>query len=482
MAMTRRQFLKRTGIATAGTVVGPSLFRNPLLRNALAATGNYLVIFYLDGGNDGLNTIVPADNGTVGTGGLRDQYQAARVAGAGGLRLPTSGTGALLIPSNPAPAMLDENTGAQLGFHPGLQGIKNLYAQGHVAVIQGVGYPNANLSHDESSRRWETGDPFGVLGSDGWVGRYLEDNYGGLDIPGVNIRDNVAGTFAQGGTGVLALRRVTDFSFPYGSGLGSTERGRLATAFADVHNAASVTSANPTYPYTGNTGWLAQQATQAYPFLDSEYRTQRATYNQRYTDLNTGSARNLREIAKVIWGVVNNAHPGVVTARYFETRQGGYDTHSDQGVGTAGNQQYSLFRQMGDAIELFYEDVGAMQAGLGDKITILVWSEFSRRIGQNDTGTDHGTQGPVFVIGGKVVGGVYGNHPDISPAALDSDGNTVYSQAAANASRSTDLRDVYGTVLNRWLGVTDPLTMLPIDGGSPSTRWTVPDFDMGFLP
>src|SRR6185295_11292295 len=124
-------------------------------------------------------------------------------------------------------------------------------------------------------------------------------------------------------------------------------------------------------------------------------------------------------------------------------------THTDQGVGTGGpgNRQFVLFNELASAINLFYQDIEDMQAGLGAKVTILVWSEFSRRIKQNDTGTDHGSQGPVLLIGGGVNGGVYGNFPNIDPLALNGDGNTQYSQNAGDGFRSTDLRDVYGTLL-----------------------------------
>jgi uncharacterized protein (DUF1501 family) len=116
---------------------------------------------------------------------------------------------------------------------------------------------------------------------------------------------------------------------------------------------------------------------------------------------------------------------------------------------------------------------------VSDKVCIVWWSEFSRRITQNSSGTDHGSQGPMFVIGGAVNGGVYGNHPNIN--VLNSQGNTNYSQSAVDPYRSTDLRDVFGTILKHWLGVSDPTTIFPLDGGSPSTFWTTANFDMGFL-
>jgi len=117
-----------------------------------------------------------------------------------------------------------------------------------------------------------------------------------------------------------------------------------------------------------------------------------------------------------------------------------------------------------------------------------VWSEFSRRIPQNDNGTDHGSQGPMFVIGGGVNGGVYGNHPNIADTALDDEGNTPYSQVnptqADQPTRSTDIRDVYGTILKHWVGLSQStvLSFLPPDGGSAASNWTSPNFDLGFLP
>jgi uncharacterized protein (DUF1501 family) len=130
---------------------------------------------------------------------------------------------------------------------------------------------------------------------------------------------------------------------------------------------------------------------------------------------------------------------------------------------------------------VFYQDLADM--GVASKVSVLVWSEFARRIEQNGNGTDHGSQGAMFVIGGSVTGGVYGNHPDIAAASLDDSGNTVYTQAAA-PHRSTDFRDVYGTVLKHWLNMDEATilaTVLPPDPGSPADYWTDPDFDLGFL-
>jgi uncharacterized protein (DUF1501 family) len=126
---------------------------------------------------------------------------------------------------------------------------------------------------------------------------------------------------------------------------------------------------------------------------------------------------------------------------------------------------------------------GSGLANLANKVTVMVYSEFARRIEQNDNGTDHGSQGPMFVIGGAVNGGVYGNHPNIDD--IDDNGNTSYSQANGNAFRSTDFRDVYGTIIKHWLGVPNPQPLLPLDsdfGYAGPDYWTAANFNMGFLP
>jgi len=474
MPLTRRQFIQRTGIAAAGSFLGPAWFRNPFLQRALADTigDRYFLVVFLDGGNDGLNTITPVANGSSGT--LRAAYQAARGTGGGGLQLPSSGPGALLVPSNP---FTDTSSGTQLGFHPGLIGLKNLYELGKVAVIQGCGYPDYSLSHAASRTNWETGNPLTAGAySGGWMGRYLASNYLSTDIPSVNVRDDVAGEYLQTTTSVLAVRRLSRFKFPYDD-FDSADNAAKKAAFLGLCSQAAG-SAQTTLKSVGDTGNATETATESYPALNNLYNGRSGGWAQMYTTLNTGFARDLREIAKVIYGVETGA-PNI-HARFFEAVNGGYDTHSDQGVGNPGDQQYDLHREVGDALELFYND--CVDMGVENKLCIVVWSEFGRRIEQNANGTDHGSQAPLLVIGGTVNGGAYGHHPNINAAALDDSGNTTYSQAAGDPYRSTDFRDVYGTLLKHWLGMATPLSVLPVDGGDPTQYWTSPNFDMGFLP
>ncbi len=485
MAITRRQFIKRTGAATAGTLFGPSLFNNPFLRKALADTigDRYFVVVYLDGGNDGLNTVTPHDNGPGNSTGLRSDYNVARTS----LNLAQSDLDNTKIGTDP-------NTTARLALHPGLAGLWRLYQDGHVAIVQGCGYPQYSLSHDQSRTVWQTADPLGLGTNGGWVGRYLAANYGGSDIPGVNVSDRIVGEFKTTATSVITIDQLANFGFPYDYFDGNDDAFKRA-AFATLCNAASG-DAQPVIKYIGESGAATLLGSESYPALDGLYQNTRGgTWNQDYSDVGRSLARDLREVAKVIYGQVHVPPADNVKARFFQVSNGGYDTHSDQGAAQPDGQHYSLHGELGDSLEVFYRDCEDM--GVADKLCIVVWSEFSRRIQQNDSGTDHGSQAPMFVIGGTVKGGpnpliggpnggVYGNHPNINDAALNpDDGNTVYKQGA-NAFRSTDLRDVYGTLLKHWLGMVDPSVLLPLDtvpgGGDSDDYWTAANFDLGFLP
>ena len=473
MGITRRQFIKRTGLVAAGSYLGPSFFRNPFLREAFATNLNdldrYFVVLFLDGGNDGLNTVVPLADGT--SGNLRTAYQAARLTGNGGLQLSVSDL-------TPAAIGTDPGSGTPLALHPGLIGLKRLWDANALAVVQGCGDPiSLNfLSHDFSRGVWQTGNPFATTAfQGGWVGRYLAANYGGTDIPGVNIRYSIAPEFLETGTSVLAINRLADFGFPYDGNYGDDIPFKQ-DAFSKLYNRASG-AAQSTLQYIGQGGAATLAATASYQPLSDMYEADRSSFNQAYDNLGTSIAQDLREVAKVIYGVKQGV-PNV-KARSFELSNGGYDTHSDQGTTGANDQHNQLHHEVGDAIEAFYNDCADM--GVANKLCIVVWSEFSRRIEQNDTGTDHGSQGPMFVIGGSVNRGVYGNHPNINQAALNDDGNSQYSQTAGDPYRSTDFRDVYGTLLKHWLGVANPLTLLPLDSGDPNAYWTAPNFDLGFV-
>lgn len=465
MAITRRQFLRRSGLA-AGGLASAGLFGNPWIQRALADVGDRsLVLLFLDGGNDGLNTVTPISNGTAS---LRAHYESQRSS----LRLST----AQLLPIG-----TDPSSGAQLGLHPALQGLKTLYDQGKVAVLQGCGYPEYSLSHERSRRIWETAEPLSNVG-DGWAGRALvESGYGPLDIPGVTIDRTVAGELRQSGTSILALTELASFGFPYDQDYPGDVSAKRA-AFTALHGSAAA-SAQSRLKFVGEIGGATLNASENYPPAHALYLSDRSAWSAEYDLLAGELAKGFREVAKLLYGSKQGL-PGV-EPRFFRLALGGYDTHADQGAAQTNGRHSELHREVGQSLEIFYNDIADM--GLANDVLILVWSEFSRRIQQNSNGTDHGSQGPMFVIGGAVQGGIYGNHPNIAPAALNDDGNTVYSQNPADPFRSTDFRDVYGTVLKRWLGMSEATILggiLSPDPGSDADRyWTAGNhnFNLGFL-
>jgi uncharacterized protein (DUF1501 family) len=470
MALSRRSFLKGSSLAAVGSIAAPALLSHPFVRQAFADTigDRYFISVNLDGGNDGFNTVVPFDNGG---GTLRTAYDIARTTGADGINLSQAALAGTIIGTDPG-------TGCQLALHPALASLKQLCDLGKVAVIQGCGYSRPNLSHETSRIAWETGAPPGFSTGTGWIGRYLAANYGGSDIPGVCLRSEVAGEMRQNATSVLAARRLRSLRFPYDRDF-DDDIALKRDAFLGLYDGAAA-GVLPIAEYLGTSGVSTLLATESYAGLHDLYVNARPIYDQAYDDLDQDLGRGLREAAKVIYGIqtgVPNVH-----ARIMEVTTGGYDTHSDQGGVQQDGRHWQLLSELGDSLKLFYND--CVEMGVADKVLIMVWSEFGRRVPQNDGGTDHGTQYPVFVIGGAVQGGIYGRHPNINELALSDDGNTVYSQAAADPYRSTDMRDVYGTILKHWLGMPHPTILsnvLSLDAGDPAVRWTQENFDMGFL-
>ncbi len=409
---TRRRFLRTSvlGGALAASLPG-FVHRTFAALDAAAAdsatqivTGKdspIVVILQLAGGNDGLNTVIPFAD---------DAYHRARPK--------------LAIPAKEVLRVSDH-----LGLNPRLAGLASLISEGHGSIVQGVGYPNPNRSHFRSTEIWQRGsvDPHEIHG---WVGRYFDACCSGED-PTVGV----------------AISRTTPAAFagpqPLGITLESPERFRIANdpeEFA-AELARSGQEAATLDTSTNDGGSIAMldgsgsSAGSTYDFIDrvaldtriaSDRIAEITRKHQGGTDYpSTPLARQLQLIGQLI--------AGGMTTRVYYANQGGFDTHAGQG-----GRHDQLLNNVDEAITAFVADL--KQQGNFDRVLLMTFSEFGRRVAENTSGgTDHGAAAPLFVVGGGVQGGLFGQTPSLTD--LDN-GDLRY---------NTDFRSVYASVLEDWL-------------------------------
>ncbi|GAC1445160.1 MAG: DUF1501 domain-containing protein [Chloroflexota bacterium] len=394
--ISRRSMVAGTlGVAALGTGASHVLLDSHLLDRigALhaekAPADNVLVVIQQAGGNDGLNTVVPYTN---------TQYYKRR---------PT-------LAIHPDRVLALDST---VGLHPYLAGIKSIWDEGNLAVVQGVGYPNPDLSHFKSTIVWQTGDPLATQDT-GWLGRYLDTALDGDHNPlkAVSIGDSLPLAFRSRANATPAVTSLPDFQLP----TNADGRTRLAAlrAFAEMNRSAL--DRNPTLAAIRSSQSTTVQAVGKLQAVPTGYRA-RVRYPK--TDL----ARQLQLVAQLI-------HANLGT-RVFWVTQDGYDDHARE----MGDHAH-LLRELDGAITAFYRDMQARN--WHRQVMMMTWSEFGRRVEENgDRGTDHGTAAPMFLLGGRIRGNVYGDDPILTN--LDGDGNLKY---------HIDFRSVYGTVMDRWMG------------------------------
>lgn len=425
MLLTRRAMVRDGLLAVSAGMIMPSIFARAVRAASNAAEegstwaqqaqNNTLIVVQMAGGNDGLNTIVPyADSA----------YYQAR---------PTIGV---------KQSELAFTFNDRLGAHPGLKALAPLWQQGKLAVVEGVGYPNPNLSHFAAMDIWQTLDLSGQ-GSQGWLGKYVA---GLVDKDGHPFQSLAVGT--QLPTALHALNADVPV-------VADPKTYRLAPDVAARGSTRQNVSADPrvqallklysTYPqsapYAALLDMTAQGAVSGSKALDEA----NAQYKAAVTYPTTNFAKGLQVLAEVITQGLG-LRVGYVTL-------GGFDTHAAQG-----NTQAQLLAELAEGLAAFYADLTAHNAA--ENVVVMTWSEFGRRVEENASlGTDHGTAAPLFVLGSAVQGGVYGAPPDLN--TLDSAGNLIF---------TTDFRSVYATVLDRWLGAPAAAVL----GGSFG--------DQGFLP
>lgn len=408
---TRRDFL-RTGMlggALSWTVPGFLHATMQDLHAAAAAdplpgaTGKdspILVVVQLAGGNDGLNTVVPYAN---------DDYRRARP------RLAVSADDVLRLNDD-------------IGFHPSLAGLKSLYDDGILSVIQGVGYPNPNRSHFRSMEIWQTASDSDRNERHGWVGRYFDNQCSGED-PGVGIAIGKESpqAFAASRPKGITFQTPEQYRFvgaDEDSAVGMAEMA-MRERLEDSNEGGSVNSlsgARRNRPGESPLAFLERTAMDAQASSDTINEVVRTARNR--SDYPASRlARDLKTVGKLI--------AGGLSTRIYYVSQGGFDTHSNQ-LST----HERLLREYAEALKAFMLDM--KEQGNQERVQVLTFSEFGRRVKENASGgTDHGAAAPVFVAGGTVKGGIVGDHPSLAPEDL----------LKGDVRFGTDFRSVYATLL-----------------------------------
>lgn len=398
MPITRREFvLGGLGAGVAGAA-GLVLSRTPWdsePRTASkpsstgSAAGGILVLLTLYGGNDGLNTVIPYEDGSYLGGRATLGYQPDQV-------LPL---------------------GDGLGLHPNLKALKSLWDAKRLAVVRGVGYPNPDRSHFRSMDIWQSAMPDDQVVT-GWVGRWL-DQTGNDPLRAVSVGGSLPRIFG-GDKAAGAAVPVGELTLPGGPSVRS--------AFAAM--AQPSTGASPLAARVAQSGrdLLAVDDAIAH-LLAGQPQNDEASGSTSLEG--TGGANQLTPQLELVARLVKAGSP----TRVYGVSLGGFDTHA--------NEKETHARLLGDvdeAVGAFFKSLeGSAQ---GSRVVLVAYSEFGRRVAANGSnGTDHGTAAPVFAAGAPVKGGFYGDEPSLTD--LDS----------GDLKFTTDFRSVYATLLEDLIGV-----------------------------
>jgi uncharacterized protein (DUF1501 family) len=402
MLLSRRALIKDGMLVVSAGMMMPAVFSRAVLsaraqaqegvRFARAASERTLIVVQLAGGNDGLNTVVPYTD---------SRYYQMR---------PT------LAIKETQVLTLDN----RLGLHPALEGFKKLWDSGHLAIVEGVGYPNQSLSHFQAMDIWQTLDLSGN-GREGWLGKLVAGlvDQQGHPFKALEIGTQTALALSSINTQVPTLSSVNSYRVTPDPADRDGGNARLQALLKLYH------SYPRTAPYAAlleTTALSAQEGSQRLHQADASYKPA-VTYPQN------SFAQGLKVLAEVI---VNDLglRVGYITL-------GGFDTHAAQQQTHA-----QLMKTLSDGLYAFYTDL--QLHGKADQVVVMTWSEFGRRVEENGSlGTDHGTAAPMFVVGNAVRRGIFGEPPVLTD--LDDNGNLKY---------TVDFRSVYATVLDRWMGAS----------------------------
>ncbi|HAI09602.1 MAG TPA: hypothetical protein DCM17_09765 [Dehalococcoidia bacterium] len=362
-----------------------------------------LVVLELTGANDYLNTIVPYSDPLYW-----DNRKRVNI-----------GEDQLLI--------IDD----ELAFRSDTEPLKEIYDNGNMAIIHGIGFGNSPRSHFRAMDIWHTCEPDSI-GINGWLGKVIRhlDPSGENVLKGVNLGQGLPRAMTMRGVPVTSVNHLPTYGvLSSNPGIESDQdRVQMLESFARMYSPAIGTG--PTMDYLGQAGRDALRGADI-------IRVAPETYSSTVEYANNPIARRLRDVAQV--------HLAGLGTQVFYTAHGPFDTHFDQ-LGS----HTKIWQEVSGAISNFFDDLREHNAG--DEVVLMVFSEFGRRVRDNGTGTDHGAGGVAFAIGNRVNGGMYGTYPSLKPENL----------SQGDLAPNYDFRGFYSTLADKWLGL-DPV---PIVGGN----------------
>jgi len=379
----RRDFLKTSALASTSLMLPQML--TAFQRFSLANTAKRLVVIQFSGGNDGLNMVVPFNH---------DVYYQMR---------PTIG-----IAKNNVLKLTDE-----IGLNPAMQGLKTLYDEGYVSIVNNVGYPQPNRSHFRSMDIWHTASASDEYLYTGWLGRYMDEqcNNASCAYTAIEVDDTLSLAMQGGARQGIAMqnpkRLYKSVASPFHKELAKVEHDHEHENIGYLHKTLAETISSAEYMFE-----------------------QSKKYKSAVTYPNTQLGKKLKTIAELMIAGVDT--------RVFYVELDGFDTHVKQL-----NQHAKLLGDFSEATAAFTKDLKANN--LFNETLIMNFSEFGRRVKQNGSGgTDHGTASNMIMIGGGLKNaGVYNNAPNLSNLK---DGDLQF---------EIDFRQVYATVLKNWMNIDD---------------------------
>lgn len=400
--MKRRDFVKNLALASASLPFvsngfGMQAIGEKLFEFSTGAEDRVLVMIRLNGGNDGLNTVIPID-----------QYANLMI------HRPE-----IIIPQNQILSATPE-----VGFHPAMQGMKNMFSQGKLSVVQNVGYPDQNRSHFRSMDIWTSGS-LEVNETRGWLGRYF-DSYNPNYPEGYPNATNPHPFAISMGSELTATCQGIAANFSHGVSNPNNSVNLFEGAFENdgSYYGNHVEFVATIIDQTNSFGQVINSAAQAGNNLSTMY------------DATNSLATKLKHVARMISG-------GLKTKVYVLSL-GGFDTHDNQADATdlTAGVHGGLLKNVSDAIAAFQNDLQLL--GLEDRVVGMTFSEFGRQIASNASlGTDHGDAAPLFLFGTCIQAGIIGPNPQVDSSIPDQ----------AGIPMQIDFRDIYASVLKDWFQV-----------------------------